>query len=193
MGGYSSGRVGWRAKCENLLSIDVRRWARGGNLSRRYFGWQWTINGDRTCTIGVYTSDNHIELAYTKDGEQYRYPVRLTYTPCYLGGARRWFVCPSVRCQRRAAKLYLGSRYFACRRCYNLAYQSQCYSHHDRALTQAGKIRLKLDGEEGIAWPFPDKPKRMRWRTYERLRKRCEQHEGIANERLLNLAARWLE
>jgi hypothetical protein len=162
----------------------VRQWARGGNLSRSYFGWQWTVDVEKISSISVYAHNDRVELSYTKDGEQYRYPVHLRDTPCHLGGKRRWFVCPAVGCQRRAAKLYLGSQYFACRRCYNLAYQSQCYSRHDRALTQAGKIRLKLNGYEGIANPFPDKPKRMRWRTYNRLRDRCERYEGIADQRL---------
>lgn len=184
MGGYASGRVGWRAKCESLLSIDVRRWAREGYFAgRSYFGWQWTIDGERTSNIGVWVHerDRRIELAYSKDGEQYRYPVYLPSTQCFFGGRRLWFQCPVVACNRRAAKLYLGSRYFACRRCYRLAYQSQCYSPRDRAMTQAGKIRRSLGGAEGIAWDFPEKPPRMRWRTYERLRERCERYEQVAD------------
>ena len=45
-----------------------------------------------------------------------------TSTPCHFGGERLWFQCPTPGCHRRAAKLYLGARVFACRRCYNLAY-----------------------------------------------------------------------
>jgi hypothetical protein len=48
-------------------------------------------------------------------------------------------------------------------------------------MTQAGKIRRSLGGPEGIAWDFPDKPPRMRWRTYERLRERCERYEQVAD------------
>jgi len=190
MGGYSSGRVGWRPKCENLLAIDVRRWAREGYLSRHYFGWQWTTDGEQVSSIGVWGHADRIELQYTKDEEKYRYPVWLTSSRCHFGGARRWFVCPVVGCGRRVAKLYLGSRHFACRRCYNLAYQSQCYAPYDRALQQAGKIRLRLGGEAGIAYAFPDKPKRMRWRTYERLQTRCERYEAYADERLAPLLLR---
>lgn len=193
MGGYSSGRPGWRAKCEHCLSIDVRRWVRSGYLSDTgYFHWSWTINGDQHCSARFWVHEHSIEPDYSKDGKPYRYTVWLVQTPCFLGGKRTWFQCPNMNCRRRAAKLYLGSRYFACRRCYNLAYQSQCYSSYDRALTQAGKIRTRLGGPEGIAWPFPDKPKRMRWRTYERLRGRCERYEDLANSRLFLLLARRL-
>lgn len=193
MGGCSSGRVGWRAKCEDRLSIDVRRWARGGHLSRAYFGWEWTVNGEKTSNIGVYGHDDRIELSYTKDGEQYRYPVMLTETPCHLGGARRWFLCPAVRCQRRAAKLYLGDRYFACRRCYNLAYKSQSESIFDRAFRQAEKIKCAIGGEPGMDCPLPEKPKRMRWRTYKRLRERYERYEQIVDYSWTRFAKRWPE
>ena len=190
MGGYNSGRTGWRAKCERLLSIDVRRWSRGGYLSSLgSFGWQWTIN-ERKCSIGVSVHSRSVELRYTKDGEAYAYTVRLDSTPCHFGGWRLWFVCPSTRCGRRVAKLFLGKQYFACRRCYNLAYQSQCYSAFDRSLQQAGKIRRRLSGGEALADPFPEKPKRMHWRTYARLRERCERYEEIANSRLLLALAR---
>jgi len=178
MGGYCSGRTGWRAKCENCLSIDVRRWAREGYFSDTgYFRWFWTLEGG-TYGIRFWVHEKSCELDYQKDGESYRYPVYLSRTRCFLGGERIWFRCPADGCGRRVAKLYLGSRYFACRRCYRLTYQSQCYSPRDRALTQAGKIRRSLGGSEGIAWPFPDKPKRMRWRTYERLKERCDRYEA---------------
>jgi len=91
MGGLGSGRTAWRAKCEHLLAIDVRRWAREGYLQGGYFGWQWTINGERTSSISIWPQGSILELIYTKDGERYRYPVYLTTTPCHLGGARAWF------------------------------------------------------------------------------------------------------
>ena len=187
MGGYNSGRTAQHAKCEHLHAIDVRRWAREGYLDcRRYFGWQWTMDGETTGSIGVWVSEGaaRVELSYAKDGEQYRYPVQLTWTRCHFGGRRTWFQCPNPGCRQRAAKLYLGSRTFACRRCYRLVYRSQCHSPRDRALTQAGKLRMRLGGSEGIAWDFPDKPPRMRWRTYERLRASCERYESIADAAL---------
>jgi hypothetical protein len=192
MGGYCSGRVGYRAKCESLLAIDVRRWKREACLSRPYFGWHWVSNGQRTSSIGVWGYGDRVELDYNKDGKKYRYPIFLASTRCNLGGHRTWFQCPTAGCGRRTAKLYLGNRYFACRTCYGLAYQSQSYSRYDRALTQAGKIRKRLGGCEGIAWSFPDKPKRMRWRTYERLRERCEGYEAIADGRLWEVFGRLL-
>ena len=51
----------------------------------------------------------------------------LTTTTPRFGGFRYWFLCP--RCGRRAGKLYHVERW-ACRRCHNLAYQSQRLSKH---------------------------------------------------------------
>ena len=42
---------------------------------------------------------------------------------------------------------------------------------------QAAKIRRALGGPEGILDDFPDRPKGVHWRTYERLYRRCEAYE----------------
>lgn len=71
-----------------------------------------------------------------EDKEELDYKVQLVTTPCNLGGLRYWFVCPLVvndrPCGKRVGKLYLppGGKYFGCRSCYNLTYQSQ--KEHDK-------------------------------------------------------------
>ena len=62
-------------------------------------------------------------------------------------------------------------------RCYDLAYQSHCYGRDDRYVAQAAKIRRALGGSEGILDDFPDRPKGMHGRTYERLASRCAAYE----------------
>jgi hypothetical protein len=65
------------------------------------------------------------------------YPVRLTSTPCHLGGQRWWFRCPlvieGVPCKRRCRVLYRppGERYFGCRECYRLTYRVRQW-HRDK-------------------------------------------------------------
>jgi len=55
----------------------------------------------------------------------------------YFGGIRWWFICPLIvegrACQERVRRLHLppGGRYFGCRRCYNLTYES-VRTHDDR-------------------------------------------------------------
>jgi hypothetical protein len=57
---------------------------------------------------------------------------------------------------------------FACRHCYGLAYESQQEPMHQRGLGKAQKIRMQMGGSQNMFEPFPDKPKGMHWRTYDR-------------------------
>jgi hypothetical protein len=72
-----------------------------------------------------------------------------------------------------------GGRYFRCRHCYDLVYESQRENRMTRLLSKAQKIRARLGGSASMLEPFPEKPKGMHWRTYERLRWReLEAHEA---------------
>ena len=74
-------------------------------------------------------------------------------------------------CGRRVAVLYCLRDYFACRHCYELAYESQQEPIRMRGLIKAQKIRMRLGAKPNVFDPFPEKPPRMHWRTYERLRR----------------------
>jgi len=95
--------------------------------------------------------------------------VLLSWTVRNFGGERPWFVCPGAGCGRRVALLYGPGRYFLCRHCYDLRYESQREDKTHRALRRAQKIRERLGGSANMTEPFPEKPKGMRWSTYERL------------------------
>jgi hypothetical protein len=74
----------------------------------------------------------------------------------------------------RVALLYLRGQRWSCRKCCDLAYQSELESKGYRGQMKARKIRVRLGGNRsGIE--FPDKPTRMHWRTYERWR---EKHDA---------------
>jgi hypothetical protein len=51
----------------------------------------------------------------------------LVATPCFFGGERLWFLCPS--CSKRVGVLYFIQNAYACRSCSNLAYRSQQKNH----------------------------------------------------------------
>lgn len=68
-----------------------------------------------------------------------RQTIRITSTPCFLGGQRYWFLCPAVvegvLCENRVGVLYLppAGGLFACRHCWGLTYESCQQSHkYDR-------------------------------------------------------------
>jgi hypothetical protein len=97
--------------------------------------------------------------------------IPITWTDCHFGGQRPWFVCSSdgQHCGRRVAVLYGAGSYFACRHCYELAYESQQAPIPMRGLLKAHKILIRLGAKPDVFKPFPAKPPRMHWRTYERL------------------------
>jgi len=117
-------------------------------------GMSWSRNGEKTGSIGFTVStvegDEYIRFQYTQTDwntdkkTELNYKVRLDWTPCYFGGYRWWFICPLVvhgrSCGRRVGSLHLGNgKYFGCRHCYNLTYESSKESHKfDRLFREMG-------------------------------------------------------
>jgi hypothetical protein len=116
-------------------------------------------------------------------------PVSLSWTACNFGGERPWFVCPGAGCGRRVAVLYGPGRYFLCRYCYDLVYESQRENEMHRALRRAQAIRERLGGNPNMTKPFPERPKGMHHETYWRLR---EEHNEAEMAQLVAMRE-WLE
>ena len=196
MGGPGSGnhwRYGAKSTTDDYRKLDVRRWAREGMLRPGYQGgWQWTRRGETVASIQMRAEQGRVVLTYRhRNGEgewkDEQYPVRIVHTPCNFGGSRAWFLCPAMGCGRRVAILY-GGTIFACRHCYQLAYASSRDDAANRSTRRADRLRARLGWEPGILNGQGDKPKWMRWRTFERL---TAEHEAFVGESLAAMA-RWL-
>ena len=144
MGGYGSGRRYGRAKrtverCLILSSAKLQRdrLLRAGLHAPGSVTWSVAATGEKTDSVGCEVNtldraDAWIRLHYTRvqDKDEVAFRVRLTTTPLPWGGVRWWFVCPLTvngrSCGRRCGNLYLppGGRYFGCRVCYDLTYES---------------------------------------------------------------------
>jgi hypothetical protein len=174
---------GGRVTCESCLSIDVRDWSRRGFLrSGLEFAWFWNQAGQPCGNISVHVEVDTAVLSFHSQypgeakwrGSVQRVPV--VWTDCHFGGHRPWFRCTAHSggqyCGRRVAVLYGVGDVFACRRCCGLAYVSQQESLRFRQISRSRKIRMRLGGGPNVLAPFPDKPRRMHWRTYMRLRAR---------------------
>jgi hypothetical protein len=190
---------GGRNTCESCISIDVRRWHREGRLrAGQYFSSLWTRGGEPSGSIDVRTECDAAVLSYRsrswggREWKPIEQRVPITWTACHFGGQRPWFVCAVYSngryCGRRVAVLYGAGELFACRRCYGLAYESQQEIPMRRGVSQAQKIRMRLGGSVNLFAPFPEKPERMHWRTYLRLRARAEAAEHYSN----GLTMQWL-
>ena len=196
MGGSGSGnrwRYGAKSTTDDYRTLDVRRWAREGVLAPGYWGgWQWTRDGETVASIQMRAEQDRMILIYrhrSGDGEwkDEHYAVRVVRTPCNLGGSRAWFICPVVGCGRRVAILYSGG-IFACRHCYRLAYPSSREDAGDRATRRADRLGARLGWEPGILNGGGEKPKWMRWRTFERL---AAEHNAFVGESLAGMALRF--
>jgi hypothetical protein len=170
---------------EDARSLDVMRLARAGYLAGSPSGaWQWTYADGRNATIGISGGRDAIGLDYRikAHGEDWqsvsqRIPIR--WTVCRFGGERPWFVCDvhanGVYCGRRVAKLYGGSRLFACRYCYRLGYATQRGGPLDRAHHNLGRLHRKLRADyDGPDMASPPRPKWMRQTTYSRIARQIE-------------------
>ena len=80
--------------------------------------------------------------------------IQFTTTRPNFGGKRWWFICPLIvnefACGRRIGKLYLppGEKYFGCRSCHDLTYESCRESHkYDRIYRLiASDTGISVDG-----------------------------------------------
>jgi hypothetical protein len=207
LGGVGSGnwyRFDMKTTTDECHSVDVRYLHRNGLLKPgHWFSLRWSRAGSETGSIrGVVEGDKRPErvvLLYRcrsgpgDEWENVKEAVELTRTSCNFGGERPWFICPGVVngvvCGRRVAVLYGPGRYFLCRHCYDLRYESQNENEMYRALRRAQKIRKRLGGSANMMEPFPEKPKGMHWRTYERL---CWEHHEAEMEQLAEMRV-WLD
>ena len=194
MGGYGSGPYGVCGKSgkrtvEGCLRIDIRELRKKDYLRPGlFYTWQWHSSRDPQdnpryhSSVGITVYQDGIKLKYTvtpegeKKGTDYEYKISYAWTSCHYGGKRPWFVCPNINCGRRVAVVYcpLGGKYFLCRYCWNLTYNS-CQTSgklFDQATNRVRRLRRKLGAwgdREYPERPLPERPKGMHWKTYDRL------------------------
>jgi len=209
MGGYGSGRSGGRVLVENSLRIDVDALMRRGCIQpgAHVMGEMNFDFDEQKLSVQFETRLGHPENSWIRlkyaivdywTGDEHRIDdqIFLVRTQSPFGGSRWWFECP--RSGRRVRKLYLplGGRYFRSRRTYRLAYACQRETVEDRASRKARKICRRLGGDPDDD-RYPDKPKRMRWKTYEHLIEKLVAAERLADrladQRLIMLTARWMK
>ena len=134
--------------------------------------WTRRLSGHKS-SIGIVvdTEDLYAKVNYTitdrNSGEKtdYDYKISLTTIPCNFGSVRYWFLCPlgtnGVYCGRRVGTLYLapGGKYFGCRHCYKLSYESR----NESRLGRFGGIGFTLKADRQIEELY-SQIKRWTWR-----------------------------
>jgi hypothetical protein len=181
---FGAGRPAHRPAAEQYRRLDIRKMFSTNCIKPgNWFGWQWSNDaGESTasvsCAVNEYASYMTVSYGWWRydqnEREEVSFAIGLTTTPCNFGGVRWWFRCPC--CNRRAALLYISGRALRCTTCGRYSYASQRGDTISRAWIKQAKLEAKLiDG-----W---QKPKRMRWKTFERLQAgidECEQQKDFA-------------
>jgi hypothetical protein len=184
-----SGRYPEHDICENFNAIDVRELQRRTRLRPGLcFIKKWVRNGAPAGEVSIFTQPDAVVLAHrvrppgATESRIVELQVPIIWTKCHLGGRRPWFKCMTTIngevCGRRVAKLYAPC--FACRHCLGLVYESQREIPVSRAMRRAQMIKMRLGGSGDPFEPFPQKPRRMHWRTYERLREQARAADAHA-------------
>lgn len=160
-----------RDTCEGKPRIETW-WLRRHNYigGIRTGTLSWSSGFERQTSVGVVVdtvSDSpYIRFDYVQtnsEGEQtkYDYRILLSRVPCRFGGKRYYFICPltknGVECGRRVGVVYLCGKWFGCRKCHDLAYESQqeprggmlgtyakYWSRSDRSETKQERMRVKF-------------------------------------------------
>lgn len=151
MGGVGSGRYfrwGNATTIEAVKRIDIRYMRRKRLLKPGYGGsLSWTRNSEPCGDIRYSCWADRLTLDYRfrssdADWEPVQQIVFFDRTPCRYGGERLWFLCPI--CRRRCEVLCFAGKLAACRKCYQLPYQSQCEGPVDRLFTRRNALEVAL-------------------------------------------------
>lgn len=152
MGGPRTQRKQIVENCNDLDTRHLENLARGTVNSRGLLTWLRVGSQLQVrYLLNVGDEDGTCRVLYTLVGttESLDYRIRLTSTPCHLGGVRWWWECPlvtnRVACGRRVRKLYLRGKYFGCRHCHGLTYKSRRESDRKvREFLRSGVDSAKL-------------------------------------------------
>lgn len=203
MGGRGSGRSGGKPTSEACGSfvLTTTTFARVGLRMKGTISATWSDHGEpfpvsiAIDTIG--TTYCYLELAHASRNRwnsTQRYQVRLETSPQPFGGVRWWFVCPQS--ERRCTKLFLprGGHRFWSRKAYDLGYACQREDRQYQAQRQAIKTYKALGGDAEGNWRggAPEKPKWMRWHTYDRLAARLDHYNDAFDGHWMTSIARLL-
>jgi len=168
--------------------LDVRELYKAGALDGEWVTFRWPeIRWPAVRKMRAARYRVQIELQNQVVPQQ----VHVSWTRCNYGGTRPWMHC---LCGRRVARLFKGFGGYFCRPCCgNPVYESQTRNKKARAHLQAYRTRQLLGGSRPVVDPVPERPYRMKGKTYDRLCDRLERLERpLAGSRVVRHAPLWI-
>jgi hypothetical protein len=165
---------------DGTRSLKISELKRHGQLSvGKPRPWFWRKEGGELTRHVILdyerVRDGELEIIFDYRDAFRRQRVPIVTTVCNYGGSRPWFRC---LCGRRVGVLFDGVSAFVCRQCLGLGYACQQQAPRYRPMLRAQSIRRRLGGDGSLMDPFPERPRYMHRKTYEKLRRK-----GIAVEK----------
>jgi hypothetical protein len=173
-------RPRYRACLQDGLKLDLNHLARkgfikfGANIGGR--GIVWSSSSERQIACGVISADmTNPSRAYFRIAiGQYAQQITLVSRPRHLGGRQWFFVCPMTGGLATVLWKPPGASKFCSRQAWGrqVAYRSQFQDASDRAYSGKERIKARLIGDlDPEDWELPPKPKWMRWRELQQVRR----------------------
>ena len=169
----------WKVEADRLEKLKVWKvmrclysseYAEGGSSWKSGLAVNYTVN------ISEYEMDGtpQVWLSYSIGGEKIKYKIVLEATLCHMGGKRYWFKCPllkedeKTKCGRRVGVLYFEGKYFGCRHCLNLTYESKSEGPNLRwsPLINWWKAQDVQEKMKRYTWAGRDTPKMRQFRKF---------------------------
>lgn len=177
--------AGLRLDCNELMRLGVV-----GREKPQAVAFDFS-NGARVVVAAVVENELPVLLVSHAGGLQ---RVGLSRDPRPFGGPGQfYFQCP--RTGLRASVLWRppGAREFACRQAWrNASYASQSRGAVDRAWAAKRRVARRLGSTDPHDYDLPEKPRWMRWRTYDRFASRYDAADDRLDQLFTVSAERFL-
>lgn len=160
-----------RSLCSSLVSIDSFKMHKDNKLSNGFIVKPLDIYAERVA--------EGLKISYRKRNAS-AYTIPVDKLSCNYGGFRYYFRCPLCRSRMRILYFAQNST-FLCRKCLNLAYESQRLRPTRRYyhMSQKTKQTMKDKGGNLDLW---QKPKHMHHKTYQKLKQKQFYYESKSNQ-----------
>jgi len=158
---------------ENQISINILDLKKRGHLKPGTISSStYLINSREIGWILISAEEGSLSIDYHLNGQLRHQIVQITSISPYLGGQRKYLLCP--QCQSKREILYHRTNgEFACRICHGFVFRSQQLNPHQRHSFMAEKYKKKMDQS---SYPYK-KPFRMWNKTFLRLKDKACMHE----------------
>ncbi|WP_421855809.1 hypothetical protein [Marinomonas sp.] len=173
----------------NQIKINqIRKFLRRGNG----FSTTFSRNGNIEQRLNAYWKNDHLIFEWFKEGKKLTQETYLAKSKTNFGSDRLWWKCP--KCSRKCGALFDYGGVWWCRVCGNLKYQTESSNKNERVWPKVDRLLDKCQYREYLTridtLEDCNKPKWMRWKTWEPLKKRHNQLIGDAFDRIMKITKR---